>query len=366
VTFSTSNGTAVGGAACVAGSGVDYVSVAGQTVNFAANALQAKVTVQLCGDTLSEANETVNLLLTNAVGASIGSPGTAVLTINDTASQYRSTTPIDFTLGTTTVPYPSIINVANGPVQIGAMRVTLYDLYHSLPDNIDLLLISPTGRNIILMGDSGGANAIPAGNPVTLTFSDAANQVLPDSQPLTTGQFEPTTWEANQSSFPATGSNPPPAGPYNQPGSTVGGTGNQTLNGVFGLSNSNGDWKLYGRDDDGQLVAIVGSIAGGWGIEFLRSTAAGVSISGRVLTAEGQGIRNATISVTGNSLMTPLTVQTGSFGYYTFEGLRAGETYVVTVASQRYTFTAPSRVISLVDNVTDADFVAVQIDAQEH
>jgi hypothetical protein len=40
------------------------------------------------------------------------------------------------------------------------------------------------------------------------------------------------------------------------------------------------------------------------------------------------------------------------------DGLRTGETYVVTVNSQRFTFSAPSRVISLIDNVADADFVA--------
>jgi hypothetical protein len=49
---------------------------------------------------------------------------------------------------------------------------------------------------------------------------------------------------------------------------------------------------------------------------------------------------------------------TGSFGYYSFDGLQTGETYVVTVASKRFTFQVPSRVISLIDNVADADFIA--------
>ena len=62
--------------------------------------------------------------------------------------------------------------------------------------------------------------------------------------------------------------------------------------------------------------------------------------------------------ITGNSLVQPIIATTGSFGYYTFDGLRAGETYVITVNSKRYTFSMPSRVISLVDNVVDADFIA--------
>ena len=76
------------------------------------------------------------------------------------------------------------------------------------------------------------------------------------------------------------------------------------------------------------------------------------------MTASGQGIRNARIVITGNSLTDPVVVTTGSFGYFMVEGLQVGETYVVTVNSQRYTFSTPSRVISLVDNVVDADFIA--------
>lgn len=92
--------------------------------------------------------------------------------------------------------------------------------------------------------------------------------------------------------------------------------------------------------------------------EPLAPTAAGVSISGRVLTADGRGIRNARIVVTGNTLVEPLYAQTSTFGYYTIEGLRAGETYVVTVNSKRFLFSTPSRVITALDNVTELDFIA--------
>ena len=91
---------------------------------------------------------------------------------------------------------------------------------------------------------------------------------------------------------------------------------------------------------------------------FLQTTAAGVSLSGRVTTASGAGIRNANVVITGNSLTEPRTVRTGSFGYFSFAGLTAGETYVVTVNSQRYTFAVPSRVVTLVDSLADFDFQA--------
>ena len=230
----------------------------------------------------------------------------------------------------------------------------MYDLYHEMPDNLDVLLVSPTGQAFILMADAGGNIGLTT--PATLTFSDTAGQVLPDSGPLTTGMFEPTSWEPGQTSFQA----PAPPAPYNEPGSTVGGTGTQTLMGNFGLMNANGTWSLYVRDDAGLYtpVSITGCIGGGWGLEFLSSTAATGYISGRVTTSDGRGIRNARVTISGNSLPESRVVQTGSFGYFSFEGLQTGQTYVVTVSSQRYTFSTPSRVISLVDNVVDANFVA--------
>ena len=204
------------------------------------------------------------------------------------------------------------------------------------------------------MGDAGGPIAIDPLTPVTLTFQDNQPLVLPDNGPLATGKFEPTTWESPVTNFPA----PAPAGPYNEPGSVIGGTGPQTFFGTFGLTNANGTWSLYARDDAGSLVAITGEMAGGWGIEFIAPTAAQASISGRVLTSDGMGVRNAEMVLTGNSLETPLRVSTSSFGYFSFENLAIGETYVLTVNSRRFTFQVPSRVISLTDNATGIDFVA--------
>ena len=245
--------------------------------------------------------------------------------------------------------------MTGGPVQIGGLRVTLFDINHQFPDNIDVLLVGPTGIKYLLMADAGGPIPVPASNPVTLTFIDTAMQVLPDNGPLVTGNFLPTNWEPNQTSFPP----PAPPAPYIEPGSMVVRPPSQTLNGNFFLTNSNGTWSLYVRDDAGTSDpnVLTGQICG-WGLQFLQPTAAGVSMSGRVTTSGGAGIRNARVTVSGNGLPEPRVVTTGSFGYFSFEGLTAGETYVVTVNSQRYTFAVPSRVITLVDNLTDVDFTA--------
>jgi len=349
VNFSTSDGTATGGAACT--SGVDYLTVTNQAVTFNPGDTSKTVNVQICSDTLTEPGQTINMTLSGATGGTIGSPGTAVLTINDVASEWRAGTAICTTFAQPGSPYPSTISVANEPI-VGSMRVTLFDVAHTVPDSMDFLLVGPGGQEFVLLADAGGV--LDLTGPVTLTFADSAGQVVPNSAPLTTGVFEPTTWEAGQANFPA----PAPPGPYNEPGSTVGGTGTQTLLGNFGGTSPNGTWSLYMRDDGGSLVAVTGCVNGGWGLEFFSSTAANASVSGRVLTANGQGIRNAKVVINGNSLTEPIIATTGSFGYFNFDGLRTGETYVVTVFSKRYTFSSPSRVITLIDNVVDADFIA--------
>ncbi|MBV9216991.1 MAG: carboxypeptidase regulatory-like domain-containing protein [Acidobacteria bacterium] len=70
----------------------------------------------------------------------------------------------------------------------------------------------------------------------------------------------------------------------------------------------------------------------------LTPTATGVTISGRVLTPSGQGLRNAVVSLTGPGGVTR-QVRTGSLGYYEFTDVTVGASYVLSVSSNRYTFT---------------------------
>lgn len=97
-----------------------------------------------------------------------------------------------------------------------------------------------------------------------------------------------------------------------------------------------------------------------WGVGNAVPTAANAEISGQLTTASGEGIRNATVMITGGTLTEPIYVQTGTFGYYKFSNLPVGQTYVVTVISKRFTFANPSRVINLLESLTDENFVAEQ------
>lgn len=83
-----------------------------------------------------------------------------------------------------------------------------------------------------------------------------------------------------------------------------------------------------------------------------------VTLSGRILTAGGAGIRNSLVTISGGDLPAPVTVQTGSFGYYYFQGLHSGQTYTVTVATKRFVIAQPVRMVTLNANVSDFDFVA--------
>ena len=82
VDYATSSGTATGGAACTAG--VDYINTTG-TLTFGNGITTQSFNVQICGDTLNEPNETINLTLTNAQGGNvvIGAQNTATITIID-------------------------------------------------------------------------------------------------------------------------------------------------------------------------------------------------------------------------------------------------------------------------------------------
>lgn len=83
-----------------------------------------------------------------------------------------------------------------------------------------------------------------------------------------------------------------------------------------------------------------------------------VSVGGRISTANGQGIRDARVTISGGNLPAPVTVRTGTFGYYNFDGLQSGQTYTITVSTKRYTFAQPTRMVTPQANVSDFDFTA--------
>jgi hypothetical protein len=119
---------------------------------------------------------------------------------------------------------------------------------------------------------------------------------------------------------------------------------------------------IAGSFYDGSYITVVtpGGITdftGNWGVGAQLDPSP-VSISGTVTTSGGQPIRNATLTISGGNLPSPVTVQTGNFGTYGFSNLQAGETYTVRVDVKRYRFAQPTQQVTPMNNVGNVNFVA--------
>ena len=122
-------------------------------------------------------------------------------------------------------PYPSAITISGLAGTITNVDVTLTRASHTFPSDIDVLLVGPSGENVVLMADVGGSTDI---TNVILTFDDAALTTVPAT--IVPGTYRPTTGAFD-------GTPPAPVGPY----------GNALS--VFNGTSPNGTWKLFVFDD---------------------------------------------------------------------------------------------------------------------
>ena len=86
-------------------------------------------------------------------------------------------------------------------------------------------------------------------------------------------------------------------------------------------------------------------------------TAAGASINGRIINSTGRGLGQVIIILTGGALIEPIYARTNPFGYYHFEDVPTGGTYILSVISKSYTFDQANLVISIKGDLADADFI---------
>lgn len=88
-------------------------------------------------------------------------------------------------------------------------------------------------------------------------------------------------------------------------------------------------------------------------ITVLPPTAANVSVSGRVWTPNSRGLMNATVNlidVNGHTRH----ARTNAFGYFQFDDVPAGQTYIVDVKSKSYSF-AP-QIVTVMGDLTALNF----------
>ncbi len=80
-------------------------------------------------------------------------------------------------------------------------------------------------------------------------------------------------------------------------------------------------------------------------------------VDGRVLTSDGRGLRNATVSMT-DSLGVIRLATTSSFGLFSFDNVSTGQTYTFRIFSRFYRF--QPRTVQVDGNMTLADFVGLE------
>ncbi len=107
-------------------------------------------------------------------------------------------------------------------------------------------------------------------------------------------------------------------------------------------------------NDAAQLLTISGQDGT---LTVNAPTAAGVSIGGRVLTADGEGIQSAQVTVIAQNGASRGTL-TNKWGRFRFDDLAAGETYIFRVAAKRFTFSQNSSVVAAGEATDDLVFVA--------
>ena len=135
----------------------------------------------------------------------------------------------------------------------------------------------------------------------------------------------------------------------------------QTVIAGGGAESSGGNFGVVGTTAQATAGTDSGSgqfaVKGGFWQAFFAPTAAQVSVGGRVLTANGAGIRNARVTMTDQNGQTQIAA-TSTFGYFRFQEVAVGEVYVFTVHSKRFTFSNGTRILLVSEEISDMVFIA--------
>ncbi len=145
-------------------------------------------------------------------------------------------------------PYPATLSISGVGGPVNKLTVTLHNVFHPRPEDLDILLVAPNGKAIMLMSDAGTNKPI---NGATITFDDDAAFVVPQFGGISNATYRC----ANYGVIADTLSPPFP------PGTLWTNTSLATLNGI----NPNGIWSLYVFDD---TSPDAGAINGGWSLNI--------------------------------------------------------------------------------------------------
>ena len=97
-------------------------------------------------------------------------------------------------------------------------------------------------------------------------------------------------------------------------------------------------------------------LAGGfWGGSVAPATS--VTVSGKVFTSDGSGLKNAVVTLM-NSQGISTRVITTPFGNYVFNNVATNDSYLITVVSKRFRFAQKNLFVT--DNVSNFDFIGLE------
>src|ERR1700752_16369 len=172
------------------------------------------------------------------------------------------------------IPYSSDIDVLGLTGVVSNISVTLNGLSHASPDDLDMLLVGPSGQTFHFWSDVGGANAV---ENISVTIAYNEGTPLPDTAALLDGTtYRPFNADTAGDEFPV----PAQGGPYGEPSNAGTATFASIFNGLT-ADQVNGTWNLFITDDtDGNG----GSIAQGWSLNI--STVIPSTTSGQMLISE--------------------------------------------------------------------------------
>lgn len=174
VNFGTSDGSAVGGISCAAG--IDYVINSG-TLNWSDGDLASKTfPVTLCNDGVAKGSETINLGLNSpGGGATLGSPGSAVLTILNSTT-FGSSVNVGTGQGITSLTNPGGLfeQINNGVLTTNLTVSITSDL---TAETGSIALNQFAGGFTLTLQPSGGARIISGGSATALINLNGADGV---------------------------------------------------------------------------------------------------------------------------------------------------------------------------------------------
>ena len=287
------------------------------SVSFASGELTKTIIIDVLADSLQENPEAFAVTLSSpTAGATLGTATASSLILNDDNVVTESNSGwITIPPNGSANPFPSTITVSTeSDVSLLSLDLTLHGLSHIVPDDLDILLVGPTGAKSILMSDVGGFNGF---NDRSFTFSSKATQFLSDTGSLLSGTYRPTDFQIGDV-FPGPSA---PAGPYTADLS------------VFHGTNPNGVWSLFIQDDSPSVAGFSSSpyyngyLANGWSLSITTGPFLSLSVSPASLSEDQPENLIYTFTRTG-STESALTVSYSLGGSAT-----AGSDYTIAGAS---------------------------------